>query len=73
VDRDTSVFAPSSSDFNHAAIYVKIPITLRSNVTLTPYVAVNFPFDPIDDLTNFLAIDEQDEEVYGGVALSVGF
>jgi hypothetical protein len=73
VDRDASVFAPSSSDFNHAAIYVKVPIALRSNVTLTPYVAVNFPFDPIDDLTNFLVLEDQDEEIYGGVALSVGF
>ncbi len=73
VDRDSSVFAPSSSDFNHAAIYLKAPITLKSNVTLTPYVAVNFPLDGVDDYSQWLNGNDQDTTFYGGVALSVGF
>ena len=67
-DRDNSVFAPSSSDFNHAAIYLKAPITLKSNVTVTPYAAVNFPLGAVDDLAPW-----QEEELYGGISLSVGF
>jgi hypothetical protein len=76
IDRETSPFAPSSSDFNHAAIYLKAPITLKSNMTLTPYVAVNFPLDGIDELTDYTfgtGVRRQDEEFYAGVALSVGF
>ncbi len=73
VDRDNSVFAPSSSDFNHAAIYLKAPITLKSNVTLTPYIAVNFPLDGVDDYSQWLNNADQDEEFYGGATLSVSF
>ena len=72
VDRDSSQFAPSSSDFNHAAIYLKAPITLKSNITLTPYVAVNFPLDGVDDYNSWID-DDQDTEFYGGATLSVGF
>lgn len=57
------------SDFNHASVYVKLPITLKDNVVLTPYVAGNFPLDAVDDLTN----PDQDDEIYGGVSLTVGF
>ncbi len=73
VDRDSSVFAPSSSDFNHAAIYLKAPITLKSNITLTPYVAVNFPLDGVDDYSQWLNDNDQDTTFYGGATLSVGF
>jgi len=73
VDREDSAFAPSSSDFNHAAIYLKAPITLKSNLTITPYVAVNFPLDGVDELTGWFPLPDQDEEFYGGVAVSVGF
>lgn len=68
-DRDSSSFGASASDFNHAAVFLKAPIALKENVTLTPYVAVNFPLDGVDDVT----FDTQDDEVYGGVSLSVGF
>lgn len=74
VDRNaTPSFGPSSSDFNHAAVYVKLPITLRPNVMVTPYIAVNFPFDAIDELTDWWPLSRQDEEIYGGVSISVGF
>ena len=59
------------SEFNHAAIYVKAPITLKPNVTLTPYVAWNIPMDAIDDVGGLN--NGQDDEVYGGVSLAVGF
>ncbi len=71
LDRDASAFGAGASDFNHSAIYLKAPITLKSNVTLTPYVAVNLPLDGVDDTT--FAPGGQDDEFYGGVALSVGF
>ena len=69
LDRDSSEFGASASGFNHSAVYLKAPITLKENVTLTPYIAVNFPLDAVDDIT----ADSQDDEVYGGVSLSVGF
>lgn len=72
VDRDDSDFAPDSSDFNHAAIYLKAPIALKSNFTVTPYVAVNFPLGGVDDVADWSGGD-QDEEFYGGVSVSVGF
>lgn len=68
VDRDSSKWAPESSDFNHASLFLKAPISLKDNVTLTPYVAVNFPLDGVEDYN-----PSQDDEVYGGVSLSVGF
>ena len=71
LDRDASAFGSGASDFNHAAIYLKAPIALKSNVTLTPYVAVNIPMDGVDDTT--FAPGGQDDEFYGGVSLSVGF
>ena len=71
IDRDSSSFGSAASDFNHAAVYLKAPITLGSNVTLTPYVAVNIPLDGVDDIT--FAPGGQDEEIYGGAILAVGF
>lgn len=73
VDRNDTQFAPSSSGFNHAAIYLKAPITLKSNVTLTPYIAVNFPLDGVDDYSHWLNGSDQDTEFYFGAALSVSF
>jgi hypothetical protein len=63
-----SMWTDSVNGFNHATIYVKLPIMLKDNVTLTPYVAGNFPLDVVDDITG-----DDDEEIYGGVSLSVGF
>ena len=59
------------SDFNHFAVYVKAPITLKKNVTLTPYVAWNVPLDAIDSIGGLN--NGQDDEFYGGAALTVGF
>lgn len=69
LDRDSSPFGASASDFNHAGVYLKVPIALKSNVTLTPYIAVNFPLDAIDDI----GFVNQDTKFFGGVALSVSF
>jgi hypothetical protein len=68
VDRDSSKWTPESSDFNHASLFLKAPIGLMDNVTLTPYVAANFPLDGVEDYNS-----SQDDEIYGGVSLSVGF
>ncbi len=54
------------SDLSHATVSVALPINLNG-VTLTPYVAGNFPLDGID------AITTQDDEIVGGVSLKVGF
>jgi len=51
--------------FNHAYVQLSLPIALRSNVTLTPYVAGLFALDAIEDI--------QDDIVHGGVSLSVEF
>jgi hypothetical protein len=60
-----------TSGLNHAALYVKAPITLKSNVTLTPYVAYNMPLDTIED--NDGLYPGQDDQFYYGATLSVGF
>lgn len=69
LDRDQG--AVDINDFNHFAVYVKAPITLKENVTLTPYVAWNCPLDAIDSAGGLN--NGQDDEFYGGVALTVGF
>lgn len=68
LDRDATVFGPDVSDFNHAAIYLKAPITMKSNVTLTPYIAYNFALDAIDTIN-----PAQSDDFYGGISLAVGF
>ncbi len=60
-----------TSGMNHAALYVKAPITLKSNVTLTPYIAYNMPLDTIED--NDGLYPGQDDQWYYGASLSVGF
>jgi hypothetical protein len=55
----------SGSDFNHAYVSASLPISLRSNVTLTPYVAGLFALDALENA--------QDDEVHGGVSISVNF
>ena len=72
VDRDSSPFVPSSSDFNHAALYIKAPYTFKPGVTLTPYIQYNIPLDGADDAGDFFG-NNQDNEFFGGVAFSVGF
>jgi hypothetical protein len=67
----TRVSGYDISDFNHFAVYLKAPITLKKNVILTPYIAWNIPLDAIDDAGGLN--DGQDDEFYGGASLSVGF
>lgn len=52
--------------FNHVKVGVALPIKLTNNATLTPYVAANLPIDALDDAG-------ADDQVYGGVSLSVSF
>jgi hypothetical protein len=51
-------------DFTHVGLNLAFPIKLSKTATLTPYVAGNIPLD---------GLDGQDDEVYGGVSLSVKF
>lgn len=51
---------------NHVGLSLALPIALTSTATLTPYVAGNLPIDDLDDLG-------EDDQVYGGVALTVSF
>ena len=55
----------AGGDFNHVYAMASLPIALRSNVTLEPYIAGLFALDAID---NF-----QEDIVHGGVSLSVSF
>ena len=72
VDRDSSQFAPSNSDFNHAALYIKAPYTFKPGVTLTPYIQYNIPLDGAEDAGDFLGND-QDNRFFGGATFSVAF
>lgn len=54
------------SGFNHVKVGISAPIKLTSTATLTPYVAGNLPIDALDDLG-------EDDEIYGGISLSVSF
>lgn len=51
---------------NHVGLSLGLPIKLTSTATLTPYVAGNLPIDSLDDAG-------EDDQVYGGVALTVTF
>ncbi len=51
--------------FQHAYAQLSLPIALRSNVTLEPYVAGLFALETIEDI--------QDDIVHGGISLSVSF
>jgi hypothetical protein len=54
------------SGFNHVKVGLSTPIKLTGTATLTPYVAYNIPIDALDDIG-------EDDQFYGGVALSVSF
>ena len=53
------------SDFNHVYVQAALPISLRSNVTVEPFIAGLFALDHIDAF--------QEDAVYGGVSLRVSF
>ena len=52
--------------FNNVLVKLGAPIALTKTATLTPYIAGTFAIDGLDDLG-------QDDEVFGGVSLSVTF
>lgn len=52
-------------DFNHIDLRLTASFAITDTVTLSPYIAGAIPLDAIDD--------SQDDELYGGVALSVSF
>ena len=55
----------SGSEFNNVLLVASLPIALTDRATLTPYVAGSFALDAIDNV--------QDDEIFGGVSLSVDF
>lgn len=55
----------TDSDFQHVKLAVSFPIKLTSTATLTPYVAGNIALGTTEEFT--------DDEIYGGVKLSVSF
>ena len=57
--------AEDDNGFNHFEAGFSFPITLKENVTLSPYVAVAVPLDTLDD--------QHDDEWWGGVSFSVDF
>ena len=67
----------NSRDFDVTAggldLSVGKQFALGGMVTLTPYVAVNFPLGGVDDYSQWLNDSDQDTEFYGGATLSVGF
>ena len=55
----------AGGDWNHVYVQASLPIALRSNVTLEPYIAGLWALDAIEAI--------QDDIVHGGVSLSVSF
>lgn len=51
-------------ELNHVLLTLGLPIALTDSATLTPYVAGTFALD---------AIEDGDDEVFGGVSLAVAF
>lgn len=66
IDVDDQTWGLDFNGFHHVTAYLKAPITLLKNVTLTPYIAANFPIS--DELEAI-----QDNIVYGGATFSVSF
>jgi len=60
-----SDYYSTESDFQHVKLSVSFPVKLTGTATLTPYVAYNIALGTTDDFT--------DDQVYGGVKLSVSF
>ncbi|MFV1994092.1 MAG: hypothetical protein ACC661_01550 [Verrucomicrobiales bacterium] len=55
----------TGSDFNNVLLVASLPIALTERASLIPYVAATFSMDAIDGL--------QDDQLFGGVSLSVSF
>jgi hypothetical protein len=61
------------NDFNHVGVFLKLPIALTDTVTLTPYVAGNFPLEAVDVIGAAVPTASLDNEIFGGVSLNVKF
>lgn len=55
----------SGGNFNSILLVAALPIALTDTATLKPYVAGNFALDAISDY--------QDDQIFGGISLSVKF
>lgn len=51
--------------FTHVLLTLALPVKLTESATLTPYIAGNIPLEVLED--------DQDPELFGGVALAVSF
>lgn len=63
-------------NYAHSTFSLGVPVALTGSATLTPYVAAVFPTDDRDIVTHapeFADLYEGDDEVIGGVSLSVSF
>ncbi|NOY00605.1 MAG: hypothetical protein GXP30_12850 [Verrucomicrobia bacterium] len=55
----------AGGDFNSVLVVAALPIALTDTATLRPYVAGNFALSAIDSF--------QDDQIFGGISLSVAF
>lgn len=62
-------FGTAGSEWNHVGLNLSFPITLTKTATLTPYIAANFSLDGRKGVNTI----EGENEVYGGVSLTVTF
>lgn len=62
-------FGTAGTAWNHVGAKISFPITLSKTATLTPYIAANFSLEGREDLNTI----EGQDEVFGGVALTVTF
>lgn len=58
-------FRPKTDSWTNVGVSLALPIKLTKRATLTPYIAGNFPLNDVKDI--------EDNQVYGGVSLSVKF
>ena len=58
-------YSTASDDWNNVLLVASVPIALTDRATLTPYIAGSLALDAIDGF--------QDDELFGGISLSVAF
>ena len=61
---------PKTNSWTNVGVSLALPIKLTKRATLTPYIAGNFP---LNDLRSQGGFKIEDDQVYGGVSLSVKF
>lgn len=64
-------FDDAENGFTHALFAAELPIALKDNVTLTPYVAANLSLEARDGTNS--GVDRDGTEVFYGVNLAVSF